>query len=166
MIIYNPRTKYEKRRPLITSNSSVKKTVTKKHPASTPTYENTVACVNATDETSFTKALNSVSPYWFFAFGFLLGIACGMFTCYVWLTRKISCCRGCCHRRIDNDAQRISLLQNLWQFEDSALNDSTISYPDTPPPPYREVMLRPGLYRNASVTTNLNNVITNNTVYT
>lgn len=167
MIVYNPRinNKYEKRRPLITSNSSIKKSVIKKYSTSTPVQENTVACVNATDKTNFTKALNSISPYWFFAIGFLLGAASGMFTCYVWLTRKISCCRGC-HRQPDNDAQRISLLQNLWQFEDSAINDSAISCPDTPPPPYREVMLRPGLYRNMSVTANLNNNITNSMGYT
>lgn len=163
MIVYNPpyqRIKYEKHRPLITSSSSIKKNMTKKHPTSTSTHETTVACVNTTNETNFTKALNSMSPYWFFAFGLLLGVACGMFTCYVWLTRKISCCRGC-HRQTDNDAQRVSLLQNLWQFEDT-VNDSRISCPDTPPPPYREVMLRPGLYRNVSVTTNLNNNVAAN----
>ncbi|XP_024873849.1 trophoblast glycoprotein-like [Temnothorax curvispinosus] len=147
MIVYNPRIKHEKHRPLITSNT--KKNVTKKHPVPTSTHKNTVAHVNATDEVNFTKTFNSVLPYWFLAAGFLLGASCGMFTCYVWLTRKISCCRGC-RRQSNNDAQRVSLLQNLWQFEDSAVNDNAISYPDTPPPPYREVMLRPGLYRNAS----------------
>lgn len=166
MIVYNPRIMYEKHRPLITSNSNIKKTVTKKHSTSTPAHENIVTCVNTTNEANFTKALNSVSPYWFLVIGFLLGVACGMLTCYVWLTRKISCGRGCC-RQTDNDAQRVSLLQNLWQFEDSAVNDSAISCPDTPPPPYYEVMLRPGLYRNASVVTNLNgNIVTNNTEYT
>lgn len=152
MVVYNPRITSEKHRPLITSNSNIKKVMTKKHPTSTPKHENTVVCVNATNEANFMKALNSVSPYWFFGIGFLLGVACGMLTCYVWLTRKLSCC---C-RQTDNDAQRVSLLQNLWQFEDSVVNDSAISCPDTPPPPYYEVMLRPGLYRNTSVTTNLN----------
>ncbi|XP_025987114.1 leucine-rich repeat transmembrane neuronal protein 2 isoform X2 [Solenopsis invicta] len=163
MIVYNPPIKYEKRRPLIISNS--KKNMTKKYLTSTPTYENKVACINTTKEASFAKVLHSISPYWFFTFGFLLGVACGMFTCYFWLTKKMSCCSGCCRRRTDNDAQRISLLQDSWQFEDS-VNNSTISCPDTPPPPYREVMLRPGLYRNTSVTTNSNNIVTNNTVYT
>ncbi|XP_011868024.1 PREDICTED: slit homolog 3 protein-like isoform X2 [Vollenhovia emeryi] len=173
MVMYNPRIKYEKHRPFVTLNSSAKKNTTKKHPAiardtetPTSTHENTIACANATDRTSFVKALNAISPYWFLTVGFLLGVACGMFTCYVWLTRKISCCRGY-REQTDNDAQRVSLLQNLWQFEDSAANDSAISCPDTPPPPYREVMLRPGLYRNASVTTNLNNnIVTNSTGYT
>ncbi|XP_012528926.1 amphoterin-induced protein 2 [Monomorium pharaonis] len=164
MILYDPRNQYEKRRPLITSSSNIKKNVTKKHPVSTTIHESTVARVNATDDTNFTKTLKSVLPYWFFAFGFLLGAACGIFTCYIWLTTEISCCHRCCRRHTDNDPQRISLLQNLWQFEDSGLNDSSISCPDTPPPPYREVMLRPSLYRNASVTTN--NVTTNNTVHT
>ncbi|XP_011707197.1 PREDICTED: amphoterin-induced protein 2-like [Wasmannia auropunctata] len=150
MILYNPRIKYEKRRPIITSNSIIKRNTTKYPTTSIPAHEkNTVARVNARDVTNFAKALNSMSPYWFLAIGFLLGIACGMLSCYVWLTRKISCCRGC-RRQTDNDAQRVSLLQNLWQFEDSAPNDNAISCPDTPPPPYREVMLRPGLYRNIS----------------
>ncbi|EZA56286.1 Immunoglobulin superfamily member [Ooceraea biroi] len=109
----------------------------------------------------FAGTLNALSPYWFFTIGFLLGNACGIFTCYIWLTQKISCCRGCRARDIrrrGSDTQRISLLQNLWQLEDSALDESgTTSCPGTPPPPYREVMLRPGLYRNPSVTTNLNN---------
>jgi len=164
MIVYNPRIKYEKRRPMyINSNSSIEKNVTKKHSTSI-VHENTVACVNTTDETNFTKTFNFVSPYWFFAIGFLLGIACGMFIGYVWLTRRIFCCRGC-RRQTDNDAQR-SLLQNLWQFDDSILNDSAISCPDTPPPPYCEVMLRPGLYRNASVINLNNSVVTNSMVYT
>lgn len=137
--------------------------MTKKHPASTLTHENTIVCANATDDANFTKALNSISPYWFLVIGFLLGVACGMFTCYVWLTKNIVCCRGC-RRQTENDAQRVSLLQNLWQFEDSTVNDSAISYPDTPPPPYREVMLRPGLYRNASTTTNLNNNVAINSM--
>ncbi|KAL0119227.1 hypothetical protein PUN28_009665 [Cardiocondyla obscurior] len=149
MIVYNPRIKYEKRRPLITSNIDVQKNVTNKNP--TPVHENTVACINMTNETSFTKTLNSVSPYWLFTIGVLLGAACGMFACYIWLTKKINCCYEY-RRQTNNDAQRVSLLQDLWQFEDSALSDSAISYPDTPPPPYREVMLQPGLYRNASLT--------------
>lgn len=162
MIVYDPRIKYEKRWPLINLNSNIKKNVTKKHFTSTPVHENTITCVTTTDKTNFTKALNSISPYWFLVAGFLLGIASGMLICYMWITRKI--CR--CSRQIDNDAQRVSLLQNLWQFEDP-LNDTAISCPDTPPPPYREVMLQPRLYRNISVTTNLNNnVATNNIEYT
>jgi len=78
MIVYNPRIKYEKRRPILNSNSSIEKNVTKKHSTSI-VHENTVACVNTTDKTNFAKAFNSVSPYWFFVIGFLLGIACGMF---------------------------------------------------------------------------------------
>ncbi|KYN41766.1 Slit like protein 2 protein [Trachymyrmex septentrionalis] len=161
MIIYDPRIKYEKRRPLINLNPNIKKNVTKNF-ISTPVHEDTITCVTTTDETNLTKAFNSISPYWFLVVGFLLGIASGMLICYVWITRKI--CR--CRRQTDNDAQRVSLLQNLWQFEDP-LNDTAISCPDTPPPPYREVMLRPGRYRNVSITTNLNNnVATNSTEYT
>ena len=159
MIVYNPRIKYEKNRPLINLNSNIKKNVTKKH--SIPVHKDTIACVTTTDETNLRKTLNSISPYWFLMVGFLLGIASGMLICYVWITRKICRCS-----QTDNDAQRVSLLQNLWQFEDP-LNDTAISCPDTPPPPYREVMLRPGRYRNISITTNLNNnIATNSTEYT
>lgn len=166
MIVYKPQIKHEKHRPSITLDSNIKKnmTTTKKYPAFTPIYKNTTTCVNATNKANFTKTLNAISPYWFLVLGFLLGSACGMFTCYIWLTRKISCCRGY-RRRRNNDAQRISLLQSLWQFEDSVFHEDTISCPGTPPPPYREVMLRPGLYRNPPVTTNLNNNATNSTGY-
>ncbi|XP_026828652.1 leucine-rich repeat transmembrane neuronal protein 2 isoform X2 [Ooceraea biroi] len=161
MIAYSPRIKYEKYRPVIKSGVRDSVITTRKNVVSTPTRENAPARGNATDEGSFAGTLNALSPYWFFTIGFLLGNACGIFTCYIWLTQKISCCRGCRARDIrrrGSDTQRISLLQNLWQLEDSALDESgTTSCPGTPPPPYREVMLRPGLYRNPSVTTNLNN---------
>ncbi|CAL1684319.1 unnamed protein product [Lasius platythorax] len=154
MIVYNPQIKYEKHRPSITLDSNVKRNMitTKKRPI----YKNTTTCVNATNKANFTKTLNAITPYWFFAFGFLLGSACGMFTCYIWLAKRISCCRGY-RRRRDNDTQRISLLQSLWQLEDSVFHEDATSCPGTPPPPYHEVILRPGLYRNPSVTTNLNN---------
>lgn len=151
MIVYNPQIKYEKHRPSITLDSK-RNITTKKRPI----YKNTTTCVNATNKANFTKTLNAITPYWFFAFGFLLGSACGMFTCYIWLARRISCCRGY-RRRRDNDTQRISLLQSLWQLEDSVFHEDATSCPGTPPPPYHEVILRPGLYRNPSVTTNLNN---------
>ncbi|XP_012233860.1 amphoterin-induced protein 2-like [Linepithema humile] len=160
MIIYNPRIKYEKHRPSI---SNIKKNTPKKTLVSSPAYNNTSTCVNATrNETSF-KILNAISPYYLFATGFLLGSACSIFICYIWLSRKILCRR---RYRERNDIQRVSLLQNLWQFEDVDFNEIT-SCPDTPPPPYREVMQRPGLYRNPSDMTNLNNnIATTSTQYT
>ncbi|KAL6448534.1 hypothetical protein ACFW04_000432 [Cataglyphis niger] len=163
MIVYKSQVGHEKHRPSITLESNIKNVITtKKFPAFIPTYKNTTTCVNATNKANFTKTLNAISPYWFLVLGFLLGSACSMFTCYIWLTRKTSCCHGY-RRRRDNDAQRISLLQNLWQFEDSVFHEDAISCPGTPPPPYREVMLRPGLYRNPAITTNLNNnAATNN----
>jgi len=163
MIAYNPRTKHEKHRP-VRINSNVRKTVITNGEDIRPARENnTIARGNVTNETNFTRTLNAISSYWFFMIGFLLGSACGMFTCYIWLARKISCCRGYRVRQRASDTQRISLLQNFWQLEDSALNESgTISCPGTPPPPYREVMLRPGLYRNPSVTTSMNNNNLNN----
>ncbi|KYM95172.1 PREDICTED: leucine-rich repeat-containing protein 52-like [Cyphomyrmex costatus] len=160
MIVYNPQVKYKKHRPLINLNSNIMENMTNKHFTSTPGREN--ACATTTNESNFMKMLNSISPYWFLIAGFILGIASGMISSYVWITRKI-----CCSRQTDNDAQNISLLQNPWLFEDSPLNDTAISCPDTPPPPYRDVVLRPGLYCNVSVNTNLNNnVATNSTEYT
>lgn len=163
MIVYNPQIKH---RPSIISDSNIKKNmITKKHSAFTPIYKNMTTCVNATNNADFTKTLNAISPYWLLALGFLVGSACGMFVCYIWLTKKISCCCGYRQPR-DNDAQRISLLQSLWQFEDAVFHEDAVSCPDTPPPPYREVMLRPGLYRNPGVTLNLNNnAATNSTGY-
>lgn len=167
MIIYNPHIKYEKHRPSIISNSNIKKNTPnkitpKKTFVSSPAY-NTSTYFNATtNETNF-KILNGILPYCLFAAGFLFGSACSMFTCYIWLSKKTLCCRRYRERR-SNDIQRVSLLQNLWQFEDTDFNEIT-SCPDTPPPPYREVMQRPGLYRNPSDMTN-NNVATSGTEYT
>lgn len=169
MIVYDPQVKYEKHRPSIIANVNNKKNTQTSKKDLTPAIENPTVCVNATEESDFMKILNSTSPYWFFAFGFLLGSACGTFTCYIWLTKRITCCRRYRERR-SNDIQRVSLLQDLWQFDDPAFNDSrqrTVSCPGTPPPPYREVMLRPGLYRSPSVITNTtNNAATNGTART
>ncbi|XP_014478710.1 PREDICTED: leucine-rich repeat-containing protein 24-like isoform X2 [Dinoponera quadriceps] len=153
MILYDPQKKCEKCRPPKIANKNMKKdTLTpNKNCTPMPAIGNTTVCVNnTTEESDLTRTLNAISPYWFFAFGFVLGSACGTFACYIWLTRSVTCCRGYRERR-SNDIQRVSLLQNLWQFDDSTFNDSgTISCPGTPPPPYREVMLRPGLYRPSS----------------
>lgn len=159
MIVYDPQVKYEKHRPSIIANVNMKKITPRKSLTPVPTIKNTTVCVNVTEESNFTKTLNVVSPYWFFAIGFLLGSACGTFACYIWLTKRITCCRRYRERR-RNDIQRVSLLQNLWQFDDPAFNESergTISCPGTPPPPYRDVMLRPGLYRSPTTITNANN---------
>lgn len=147
----------EKHRPAINSNVKNIVITTRRNSVVPTAHKNTTDRINATSVTSFARTLNAISPYWFFTIGFLLGSACGIFTCYVWLVRKALCSRVYRARR-RSDAQRVSLLQNLWQLEDPAVNESgTTSCPGTPPPPYREVMLRPGLYRNPSVTTNLNN---------
>lgn len=164
MILYDPQSmKYDKHRPSIIANVNVKKN-TRNDLTAMSTIKNTTAYINATEESDFTKRLNAISPYWFFAFGFVLGSACGTFTCYIWLTERIICCRRYRQRR-NNDIQRISLLQNPWQFDEPTFNESsngTTSCPGTPPPPYREVMLRPTLYRSPSVILN-NNAATNST---
>ncbi|XP_032674792.1 leucine-rich repeat-containing protein 15-like isoform X2 [Odontomachus brunneus] len=159
MIVYDPQMKYEKHRPSI-ANVNIKKNtqIPRKNFTSVPTIKNITVCVNET-ESNLKKMLNTISPYWFFMIGFLLGSACGTFACYIWLTKRITCCRRYRERQ-SNDIQRVSLLQNLWQFDDPAFNDGehgTISCPGTPPPPYRDVMLRPGLYRSPSIITNANN---------
>ncbi|XP_025161062.1 uncharacterized protein LOC105190396 isoform X1 [Harpegnathos saltator] len=159
MIVYDPHVKYEKHRPSIIANVNTKNALTpRKDLTPVPTIKDASICGNATAESDLTKTLNAISPYWFFVFGFLLGSACATFTTYIWLTKRIICCRRYRERR-NNDIQRVSLLQNLWQFDDPAFNDNetrheTRSCPGTPPPPYREVMSRPGLYRSPSVNTN------------
>lgn len=154
IIAYDPQTKSEKYQPSITffkkKQDSNKKTVltTKKNILSTRP-QNTTACINTPIKTNFMKVFNAMSAYWFFAIGLLTGSACGMVACYIWLTRKITCCHGYRNRRT-NDTQRVSLLEDSFQFEESVCDEGRISCPGTPPPPYREVMLRPGLYRQTS----------------
>lgn len=102
------------------------------------------------------KTYSSMTPYWFLIMGFLLGCATGMLLCYLYSwKRSIYCCREDnyhAHTTYD-DPQRLFLLRNQWHVAATGptLNSSqTISCPGTPPPPYRDVMLRPGLYRAAT----------------
>ncbi|KAG7208809.1 hypothetical protein KM043_015001 [Ampulex compressa] len=114
------------------------------------------------EQTKPADVLHVFSQYWFLAIGFILGSACTMMICYVWLNQK-SYCQRLAHRdRAFSDVQRVSLLQDVWQFDDPILSDNTnqtISCPGTPPPPYRDVVLRPLLYRTPATAPNLNNNI-------
>ncbi|XP_043489782.1 toll-like receptor 2 [Polistes fuscatus] len=101
------------------------------------------------------KKYSSMKPYWFLIMGFLLGCATGMLVCYLYSWKKfIYCCReDNYHARTTYDTQGVFLLRNQWHVAATGptLNSSqTVSCPGTPPPPYREVMLRPGLYRAAT----------------
>ncbi|KAK2577440.1 hypothetical protein KPH14_003547 [Odynerus spinipes] len=111
------------------------------------------------DDSVVRRNLQSMSPYWFLAMGFLLGCATSMVVCYMCLSNRSSCRRHHDYRdTFDGDPQRVFLLQNQWHVAEPTLDSSqTISCPGTPPPPYRDVMLRPGLYRAAPANSNLNN---------
>ncbi|KZC11944.1 PREDICTED: leucine-rich repeat-containing protein 19-like [Dufourea novaeangliae] len=98
-----------------------------------------------------------MNSYTFLVVGFLLGVATGMIISYMWLSGKYICSQ--CWRRENNDrSQRLSLLSNPYLQNNIDSNTSlTGSCPGTPPPAYREVMLRPSLYHCLSRTSNLNN---------
>lgn len=155
IVLYNPYIKYEERQPQLPSNVNIKKTriVTEQNPTTFTAliHENiTTYMINTTDKTSFATILDTISPYWFFVTGFLVGNAFGMFICYICVIAGSTSCRVY-RRQGSNDPQRIALLQN-WQYEDSTFDESThqmISRPDTPPPPYSDVILRPEFYPNS-----------------
>ncbi|KAF7411347.1 hypothetical protein HZH66_000243 [Vespula vulgaris] len=101
------------------------------------------------------KNYSKISPYWFLIMGFLLGCASSMAFYYVCLLKKfICCCREHDYRdrTTNDDPQRLFLLHSQWHVATEPTLDSsqTISCPGTPPPPYRDVILRPGLYRAAT----------------
>ncbi|XP_031844686.1 uncharacterized protein LOC116432244 [Nomia melanderi] len=103
------------------------------------------------------KETNIISLYWFLVIGFILGIATGMVSSYIWLSGKYTQC----WRRDNflNDTQRHSLLFSPYLLNSVDSNASlTESCPGTPPPSYRDVMLRPSTYRCLSRTSNLNPV--------
>ncbi|XP_076627413.1 leucine-rich repeat transmembrane protein FLRT3 isoform X1 [Colletes latitarsis] len=106
--------------------------------------------------------MNNIDLFWFLLLGFIFGTACGMVVSYICLSGKYICSRH--WRRNHNDAsQRLSLLLNSY-LQDSVESSTSLatSCPGTPPPSYREVVLRPSLYRYLSRHSNLNN---NNTGY-
>ncbi|XP_003703999.2 uncharacterized protein LOC100876618 [Megachile rotundata] len=94
------------------------------------------------------------SSYWLLLIGFITGVACGMFGCYVWLSGAFRC-----NRRFSFREQRVSRLFD-WYLHDYIERESSWSWmesrPDTPPPPYGEVMLRPNFYRYPSTASNFN----------
>lgn len=144
-------------RPLSSTVTESKKAWGNGKCAEEPKNVSTVSS-NAEDN-EFQRNMQSVSPYWFLVMGFLLGCATSMVVCYACLSSRFLCCRRHDYRDTHNvDPQRIFLLQNQWHVTEPTLDSSqTISCPGTPPPPYRDVMLRPGLYRNAPANSNLNN---------
>ncbi|XP_015171874.1 PREDICTED: slit homolog 1 protein-like [Polistes dominula] len=130
-------------------------------------FEESPKCNNDIQNSSNTSTINdlqmtykkysSMTPYWFLIMGFLLGCATGILICYLYSLKKfIYCCRDNNYRAHTtyDDSQRLFLLHNQWHVAAATgptLNSSqTISCPGTPPPPYRDVMLRPGLYRAAT----------------
>lgn len=118
---------------------------------------NTSKSSTQNDSQNVRKGYTKISPYWFLILGFLLGCATSMVVCYVcFLKRIICCCRENDYRErrtANDDPQRLFLLRNQWHVATEPTFDSsqtTISCPGTPPPPYRDVILRPGLYRAAT----------------
>lgn len=116
-------------------------------------------CGKATNQTIIVNPASKIIPYWFIFIGFLFGIATGMVLSYVWLSGVLSCARRYRQRGSFNDSsQRLSLLLNPY-FQERVDSDVSLAVacPGTPPPPYRDVMLRPTLYRSPLTVSNLNN---------
>ncbi|XP_020718233.1 leucine-rich repeat-containing protein 19 isoform X2 [Bombus terrestris] len=88
--------------------------------------------------------------YWFLLLGFILGISSGLFISYIWLSRMYLCNRRYSYHEQFNDelitSQRLSLLDLYLQGLISSDRSLIESCPSTPPPQYRDVMLRPSLY--------------------
>ncbi|XP_034188231.2 uncharacterized protein LOC117607980 [Osmia lignaria lignaria] len=108
-------------------------------------------CENTVSRTNSTNSGGHVS-YWLFFIGFIVGLSSGMFISYFWLSGMISCWRYTRH------TPSLSLLFDSY-LQNRTSNDGNLieSCPGTPPPPYREVMLRPNIYRCPSTASNLNN---------
>ncbi|XP_017791723.1 PREDICTED: leucine-rich repeat-containing protein 52-like [Habropoda laboriosa] len=120
--------------------------------------KNLSTCEQMANQTNIIHS-NLPLPYWFLCIGFISGISSGLVICYIWLTGKFSCTRRRRHRDpFYSVSQGLSLLRNSY-LRGYIDNDESLigSCPGTPPPPYRDVMLQPNLYRCPSIFTNLNN---------
>lgn len=140
--------------PHLSINRTIQKTksVTGYNVSNVPIRKNLSTCENTVNRTNSTDFGEHVVSYWFLFIGFIVGLSSGMFICYFWLSGMISC------RRYTRHGPRLSLLFDSYLQNRTDSDGSLIeSCPGTPPPPYREVMLRPNIYRCPSTASNLNN---------
>ncbi|CAK9809701.1 Immunoglobulin superfamily member 10 [Anthophora plagiata] len=134
------------------------KSVTRHNVSSTLSNKNVSIHEQTPNRTSIIRT-NVFTSYWLFCAGFISGLFCGLVMSCIWMWRKFLCNQRGRHRdRFYNGSQTVSLLRNSY-LRGYIDNDGSLiqSCPGTPPPPYREVMLQPNLYRSPSTITNLNN---------
>ncbi|XP_012350455.1 osteomodulin isoform X2 [Apis florea] len=143
-------------------NTSTKKikSITKYNTPSILNNKNLSICEQMINQTHIINSTNKFVSYWFLCLGFIAGISSGLVISYIWLSRKHSHNpRYWYHRQFHDDlvSQRMSLLNSFLQGRMDSNGSLIESCPGTPPPPYRDVILRPTLYRYPSIVSNLNN---------
>nr|XP_033322063.1 leucine-rich repeat transmembrane protein FLRT1-like [Megalopta genalis]XP_033322064.1 leucine-rich repeat transmembrane protein FLRT1-like [Megalopta genalis] len=84
---------------------------------------------------------------WLLVIGFILGTACGLIGSYIWLSGMCSCVRSRRQGNTSSDVWGHTILLNPYLLNSVDNHSLTESCPGTPPPSYREVMLRPSRYR-------------------
>ena len=117
-------------------------------------------CQKTVNPTPVTDSEDKSVAYWFLTLGFILGISSGLVISYIWLSGLCSCNRRSRHERFNNEliiSRGFSLLNSYLQGRMDSDGSLLESYPSTPPPAYRDVMLQPSLYRYPSRISNLNN---------
>ncbi|XP_043787982.1 leucine-rich repeat-containing protein 4C-like isoform X2 [Apis laboriosa] len=144
-------------------NTSTKKikSITKYNISNILNNKNLSICEQMINQTHIINSTDKFVSYWFLCLGFIAGISSGLIISYIWLSKKyLYNPRYCYHRQLHDDlivSQRVSLLNSFLQGRTDSNGSLIESCPGTPPPPYRDVILRPTLYRYPSVVSNLNN---------
>ncbi|XP_076231971.1 trophoblast glycoprotein isoform X2 [Calliopsis andreniformis] len=130
----------------------------KHNSSNTLNNKNALPSDRTSNPTIIANSINKILPYWLLFIGFLFGFVAGMIISYIWLSGMLSCKRRCRQRQAFNESsQRLSLLLNPYLQDHDSDATLSVSCPGTPPPPYRDVVLRPTLYRCPQAALNLNN---------
>ncbi|XP_060813270.1 podocan-like protein 1 isoform X1 [Bombus pascuorum] len=126
------------------------KSVTEYNISNTVKDKNLSICEQMINQTLVVDSVDKSVVYWFLLLGFILGISSGLFISYIWLSRMCLCNRRYRYHEQFNDelitSQRLSLLDSYLQRLVNSDRSLIESCPSTPPPQYRDVMLRPSLY--------------------
>ncbi|XP_061928784.1 uncharacterized protein LOC107998122 isoform X4 [Apis cerana] len=144
-------------------NTSTKKikSITKYNISNILNNKNLSICEQMINQTHIINSTDKFVSYCFLCLGFIAGISSGLIISYIWLSRKYSYNPRYWYRgQLHDDlivSQRMSLLNSFSQGRTDSNGSLIESCPGTPPPPYRDVILRPTLYCYPSVVSNLNN---------
>lgn len=138
---------------------SIEKTtsVTKHNTSSTLTNKNLTMCEQMINQ-NHTANLDQFLLISLLCLGFIFGISSGLVISYIWLSGRCSCSRRHRHHELLNNefivSQEYSLLNSYLQGHTDSDRNLIASCPGTPPPPYREVILQPSVYRCPSIVLN------------